>query len=85
MDGGKPSLFQILDHLATHRRKLVLMQGRNYWTVQDLFAQAKADARSERYREAVLDRAYAWSEEDGKVVIRRGVEVIFFEPGWEPS
>lgn len=79
------SIFQILDHLATHRRKLVLMQGKAYWRVEDLWAQVQADARSEKYRDAVLDRAYTWAEEGGKIVIRRGGLVPFHEPGWEPE
>lgn len=79
------SLFQILDHLATYRPKLVLQQGRKYWRIEDLYGQAKRDARSEQYRDAVLDRAYAWRDEDGKIVIRRGGDAVFFEPGWEAS
>lgn len=68
-------------HLASHRRKLVLMQGRRYWRVEDLFAQAQGDSMSPKHREAVIDPAYTWREEDGKVAIYRGDKPIFAEPG----
>lgn len=57
------------------------MQGRNYWRVEDLFAQAKADAKRENLRDAVLDKAYTWSEEGGKILIRRGADTVFAEAG----
>lgn len=75
------SLLAILLHLASHRRKLVLMQGRRYWRVEDLFAQAQADAKSPKYRDAVLDPAYTWREEKGKLAIYRGDKPVFAEPG----
>lgn len=75
------SLLRILDHLASHRRKLVLMQGRRYWRIEDLSAQARADARSDEHRDAVIDPAYTWREESGKLAIYRGDKPIFAEPG----
>jgi len=78
---GRQSLFEILDHLATHRRKLVLVQGRSYWRIEDLFAQAKADSKKDALKDAVLDKAYTWSEDGGKVSIRRGADTIFSEAG----
>lgn len=86
-DGGREvgldSLFRILDHLKTHKRKLVLMQGKRYWRIEDLFAQASRDARSSDHQAAVLDPAYTWQEESGKIVIRRGPQAVFAEAGSE--
>ncbi len=79
----RESLFAILGHLAAHRRKLVLMQDRRYWRIEDLYGQAARDSKSSQLREAVLDPAYTLVEEDGKVVIRRGGDAIFYEPGWQ--
>ncbi len=76
------SLHEILDFLATHKKKLVLMQGRNYWRIEDLFAQAKRDLKSEVHRKAVLDEAFILEEHQGKTVIKKLGEVIFFEPGF---
>ena len=75
------SLFSILDHLASHRRKLVLMQGRRYWRVEDLFAQAKLDVKSDEHRGAVLAPDYTWREQGGKIGIFRGDKPVFAEPG----
>jgi hypothetical protein len=81
----RESLFAILGHLAAHRRKLVLMQDRKYWRIEDLYGQAARDAKSQQFRDAVLDPAYTVGEEGGKVVIRRGGDAIFYEPGWQKA
>lgn len=75
-------LYRILDDLATHHRKLVLVQGQRYWRIEDLVRQAKQDlVRSERDRMALSDPSYEQSEVDGKVVIFRHGNVAFVEAG----
>lgn len=77
-------LFRILDDLALHHRKLVLVQGSRYWRIEDLVRQAKQDlVRDERHRAALSDRAYERGEVDGKIVIFRHGEPVFVEAGSE--
>lgn len=77
-------LYRILDDLATHHRKLVLVQGKLYWRIEDLVRQAKIDmVRSEKDRLALSDPAYEKSEVDGKVVIFRNGDPFFVEAGSE--
>lgn len=81
---AKQSLFQILGDLAIHQKKLVLMQGRDYWRIEDLFAQVKADVKaSERARQTLLDPIYTVETVDGKVEIRKaeGGRPVFVEAG----
>lgn len=77
-------LYRILDDLATHHRKLVLVQGQRYWRIEDLVRQAKQDmVRSEKDRLALSDPSYEKSEVDGKVVIFRHGDPFFVEAGSE--
>lgn len=77
-------LYRILDDLATHHRKLVLVQGSRYWRIEDLVRQAKQDlVRSEKDRTALSDPAYAQSVIDGKIVIFRHGNPFFVEAGSE--
>lgn len=80
------SLIRILDDLAIHHPKLVLLQGRRYWRIEDLLAQAKRDlVRSQRDREALSHPAYEERDLNGKVVILKGRLPIFFEAGLDPD
>ncbi len=75
-------LYRILDDLATHHRKLVLVQGRLYWRIEDLVRQAKVDmVRDERARAALSDEAYEQEVVDGKVVVFRHRKPFFVEAG----
>lgn len=77
-------LYRILDDLATHHRKLVLVQGSRYWRIEDLVRQAKTDmVRSEKDRAALSDPAYEQSEVSGKIVILRHGDPFFVEAGSE--
>lgn len=75
-------LYRILDDLATHHRKLVLVQGQRYWRIEDLLRQAKTDmVRSEQDRLALSDPAYEKGEVAGKIVIFRHGNIFFVEAG----
>ncbi len=76
-------LYRILDDLATHHRKLVLVQGKRYWRIEDLVRQAKTDmVKSARHREALSDPSYNQTTVDGKIVVfSRGGQPVFVEAG----
>jgi hypothetical protein len=75
-------LYRILDDLASHHHKLVLVQGRRYWRIEDLVRQAKTDmVRSDRDRAALSDPVYEQAVHEGKIVIFRHGEPVFVEAG----
>jgi hypothetical protein len=76
-------LYRILDDLATHHPKLVLVQGRRYWRIEDLVRQAKQDmVRNQRDRSKLSEPAFDQTRVDGKIVILgRGGQVVFVEAG----
>jgi hypothetical protein len=75
------SLFQILSDLASFQPKLVLMQGRSYWSIQDLYRQAREDMKDAGHRKALSAELYSRSEVDGKVIVWKSGLPVFVEPG----
>jgi hypothetical protein len=75
------SLFQVLSDLASYQPKLVLMQGRSYWSIQDLYRQAREDMKDADHRKALRVEAYSRSEVDGKIVVWKSGLAVFVEAG----
>lgn len=85
----KRSLYVILGELALTSPSLVLMQGRKYFRIEDLWKDARQDwaAPDPKGRKALSEAIY-WTEIDGhgklllKGVTKKGDEfVAFVEPG----
>lgn len=83
------SLHSILGELAMMSPKLVLMQGRGYFRIEDLWGDARRDWTTGDPKErAALSEAMYWTTTDvhGKLLLKgvtpKGVEfVAFVEPG----
>lgn len=89
MTSGRRTLYSILGELAMASPKLVLMQGRNYFRIEDLWRWARHDwAMADSKEKAELSNAIYWTETDGhgklllKGITRKGDSfVAFVEPG----
>lgn len=83
------SLYTILGELAMVSPKLVLMRGRQYFRIEDLWRWARHDLKmADPHDRASLSEAIYWTESDehGKLLLkgitRTGGEfVAFVEPG----
>lgn len=83
------TLYAILGELAISIPKLVLMQGRKYFRIEDLLRWARADlAKGAPKDRSALSESMYWTETDGhgklllKGVTRKGDQfVAFVEPG----
>lgn len=85
----KRSLYVLLGELAMARPKIVLMQGRKYFRIEDLWKDARQDwaAPDPRARQALSEAIY-WTESDGHgklllkgFTLKGGEFVAFVEPG----
>lgn len=85
----KQSLYALLGNLAMTSPRLVLMQGRKYFRIEELWKDARNDwnAPDPRGRQALSEAIY-WTERDehGKLLLKgftpKGGEfVAFVEPG----
>lgn len=79
-------LLTVLGDLALIRPGIVMMQGRNYWLVEKLLAQAREDLDVPELERALQAPTYWWDEDEhGKAVIWRSVkgqeEAVFAEAG----
>lgn len=81
------SLYVILGELAMASPKLVLMQGRGYFRIEDLWRRARKDLAGSKEHRALSEPIY-WTEHDdrGKLILKgltkKGDEfVAFVEPG----
>lgn len=85
----KRSLYALLGELAMASPKLVLMQGRKYFRIEDLWKHARHDwAAPDPGARKALSEAIYWTETDGhgklllKGITQKGDEfVAFAEPG----
>ena len=86
---AKQSLYALLGDLAMTSPRLVLMQGRKYFRIEDLWKDARRDwvAPDPDGRKALSESIY-WTERDGhgklllKGITPKGGEfVAFVEPG----
>jgi hypothetical protein len=85
----KRSLYALLGELAMARPKLVLMQGRKYFRIEDLWRWARRDwAVSDSKERAALSETIYWIEEDkyGKLLLKGAAKnskefLTFVEPG----
>ena len=85
----RQSLHEILNQLAISNPKLVLMQGRKYFRIEDLIRWARKDMLKGTSRDrALLSEPIYWTEYDvhGKLLLkgvtRKGDELVAFaEPG----
>jgi hypothetical protein len=83
------SLYSILGELAMMSPKLVLMQGRSYFRIDDLWGDARRDwATGNAKDRSALSESIYWTTTDvhGKLLLKgvtlKGVEfVAFVEPG----
>lgn len=83
------SLYAILGDLAMVSPKLVLMQGRKYFRIEDLWSHARKDLKAGNPKDrAALSEAIYWTttDEHGKLLLKgvtpKGGEfVAFVEPG----
>lgn len=85
----RQSLYTILNQLAISNPKLVLMQGRQYFRIEDLIRWARKDfLKGTDQDRALLSEPIYWTEYDvrGKLLVkgitRKGDELVaFVEPG----
>jgi hypothetical protein len=85
----RQSLYTILNQLAISNPKLVLMQGRQYFRIEDLIRWARKDFLKGTSKDrALLSEPIYWTEYDvrGKLLLkgvtRNGDELVaFVEPG----
>lgn len=78
------SLLHTLSEVAVEKPSLVLMQGRDYWRIEELIAQARRDEKKKGYEHLKFD-AFSWSRTPGsnKIVVWHYRQPIFREPGTE--
>lgn len=79
-------LLTVLADLAFARPGAVFLQGRRYWTIETLLAQARKDLAVPKMRRALSVPDYWWEEDEhGKAIIWRaisgGKEAVFAEAG----
>ncbi len=85
----RQSLYSLLDQLAISNPKIVLMQGRKYFRIEDLIRWARKDFQKGTSKDrALLSEPIYWTEYDvhGKLLLkgitRNGDELVaFVEPG----
>ena len=89
MSQSRRSLYAILGELALAAPKLVLMQGAEYFRIEDLWRLARKDLlKGDPKEQAALSESIYWTERDvrGKLLLKgvtqKGDEfVAFVEPG----
>jgi len=72
-------LIHVLSEIATTSPKAVLMNGQDYWRIEDLLAQARRDQKG--HPELREGKAYSWDSKRGKIVVTHYQVPVFWEPG----